>query len=100
MPVPFGKAPTLREFIETARGLGAELRHSPTVIEGPNGPVRFAYLWIDETRFVALPDMSYEEQLAPDMVDLWARRRLKLPTEAFWPGFTGYGFADDWTPIE
>ena len=98
MPVPFGEAPSLRDFIEKAKSLGAELRHSPTVMEGPRGPVRFAYLWIDSERFVPLPDMGYEERLAPDMVDHMARRRLKLPTEDFWPGFTGYGFADNDDP--
>jgi hypothetical protein len=97
-PVPFGEQPTLRDFIEKAQELGAELKQSPTVMDGPNGPVRFAYLWFDADRFVPLPNLSYDEHLPPDVVDHMARRRLKLPTEEFWPGFTGYGFADDDDP--
>jgi hypothetical protein len=94
---PWGPAPSLGEFIEKARAYGAEVRHSPHVLEGPGGPVRFSYLWIDSERFAPLPDLSNDGILAPDMVDYLARR-LKVPTSEFWPGFTGFPDPDDEPP--
>lgn len=94
MPFPFGPAPTLGELVEKAVAFGAQVRHSPTVMTGPNGPVRFSYLWIDPQRFAPLPDMGYGDALAPDMVDYLARR-LNIPTEEFWPGFSGFGSEED-----
>ena len=93
MAFPFGEAPTLREFVEKAKGFGVDVRQAP-VIDGPEGPIRFAYLWIDAQRFVPLPDMSYDERLAPDMVDHLARR-LQISTESFWEGFRGFDEDDE-----
>lgn len=92
MAFPFGKAPTLGEFIEKAKTHGVEVKHCP-VVDGPQGPVRFSYLWIDADRFVPLPDLSNEDRLAPDLVDHLARR-LKIDTSEFWPGFTGFDDGD------
>ena len=89
MAFPFGPAPTLGEFIARAAAFGAEVRHSPVVANGPNGPIRFAYLWIDPSHFAPLPDMGYGEALAPHMVDYLARR-LGIATAEFWPGFSGF----------
>ena len=93
MSFPFGPAPTLGEVIARAEAFGAEVRHSPVIATGPNGPIRFSYLWIDRDHFVPLPDLSYSEPLAPDMVSHFARR-LGIATEEFWPGFRGFD-ADD-----
>jgi hypothetical protein len=90
---PFGEAPTLGSFIERARDFGASVRHSAAVVEGPGGRVRFAYLWIDSERFVELPNMSVDARLSPDMVDYMARR-LRISTDEFWPGFSGFGSDD------
>jgi len=54
---PFGPALTLRQFIEKAKHHGATLRRNPAITESPTGPIRFAYLWIDKSRFVPLPDI-------------------------------------------
>lgn len=93
MSYPFGSAPTLREFIARAEAFGAHIRHSPVVADGPNGPIRFAYLWIDAHHFFPLPDMSYDEALAPDMVSHFSRR-LGIATEEFWQGFRGFDSDD------
>lgn len=94
MAYPFGEAPTLGAFVEKAQEYGAEVRHTPTIADGPNGPIRFACLWIDANRFAPLPDSSYDSSLAPDMVDQMARR-LGIPTREFWPGFEGFGWRED-----
>lgn len=46
--------------------------------------------------YVDLPDLSYDERLAPDEVDHLARR-LDIPTEHFWPGFQGFDPPDEET---
>ncbi len=73
--------------------MGAEIRHT-AIIEAPEGPISFAYLWISHERFVDLPDLRREEPLAPDKIAQIARR-LGLDAEIFWPGFRGFDGDDD-----
>jgi len=40
----FSESVTLGEFIRRAKELGVQLRHSPSLAEGPKGLVRFYYL--------------------------------------------------------
>lgn len=36
--------PTLGEFIERAKRFGVKRKHTPKIVDGPRGPVRFYYL--------------------------------------------------------
>jgi len=53
--------PTLGEFIEGAKRLGVRLKHSPTLAEGPKGPVRFYYLQREENwcKTLNLPEEDF-----------------------------------------
>lgn len=97
MSFPFGPAPTLGEFVAKATQHGVSVKHNPAVIDGPNGSVRFSYLWIDTNRFAPLPDMGYDEPLAPDMVGYLARRP-GIAVSEFWPGFDGFNDPNDENP--
>lgn len=101
MPVPLPEFPTLREFISRAEEFGASVRHVPAITEGPEGPVRFSYLWIDTDRFVELPNLPTDTRLPPDTIDRLARR-LKIPAQEFWPPIEGFGWdkTDDTDPPE
>jgi hypothetical protein len=83
LPVPLPEFPTLREFIEKAVAFGAEVKHTE-ITEGPDGPLRFSYLWIDSERFVEIPNLAADTRIPPDTVDRLARR-LKIPAKDFWP---------------
>ena len=50
--------PTLGEFIERAKRFGVKRKHTPTIADGPRGPVRFYYLQRQAGQpFVVLDDM-------------------------------------------
>jgi len=75
--------PTLGEFIEGAKRLGVRLKHSPTLAEGPKGPVRFYDLQREDgTPFVILPDLRQDRRLERATVENWCKT-LNLPEEDF-----------------
>ena len=88
MAYPNGPAPTLGEFIEKAEAYGAEVRHT-AFVQAPTGPISFSYLWINDARFVELPEISYGAPLGPGKVVQMARR-LQLDADIFWPGIQGF----------
>jgi hypothetical protein len=84
LPVPLPEFPTLGEFIRKAQEFTAEVRYA-SITEGPDGPIRFSYLWISSDRFVELPpNLSADDRIPPDTIDRLARR-LKIPAKDFWP---------------
>lgn len=95
MPVgPLPPFPTLGEFIEKAKEFGAEIKHVPAITEGPEGPVRFSYLWIDGERFAEIPNLPIDTRIPPDTIDRLARR-LKIPAKNFWPPIEAFGWDKD-----
>jgi len=75
--------PTLGEFIERAKSLGIRVKHSPVLMDGPRGPVRFYYLQgRDATPFVVLPDLRHDRRLERATVENWCKT-LGLPGEDF-----------------
>jgi hypothetical protein len=77
--------PSLGEFIEGAKRLGVRLKHTPTLAEGPKGPVRFYYLQREDgAPFVVLPDLRQDRRLELDRatVENWCEA-LNLPKEDF-----------------
>lgn len=94
MPVPLPGFPTLGEFIRKAEEFGAIVKHA-SITEGPDGPIRFSYLWISDERFVELPpNLSSDTRIPPDTIDRLARR-LRIPARYFWPPIAGFGWDKD-----
>jgi len=67
---PFAEMPTLGDFIEWAEmRYGIRRKDSPTLAEGPRGPVKWTYLQRNEgDPFVVLPDMADQDRLSPNEV--------------------------------
>jgi len=65
--------PTLGEFIERLRTkYGVQKKHTPTLTEGPLGPVRFYYLQRENrTPFVVLPSLRNDARLDRKTVVNW-----------------------------
>ena len=79
----FSESVTLGEFIRRAEELGVQLRHSPSLAEGPKGPLRFYYLTRGDDRpFVVLPDLRDDRRLEPATILNWCET-LDLPKEDF-----------------
>jgi hypothetical protein len=94
LPVPLPEFPTLREFIDKAVTFGAEVKYISDIMEGPAGPVRFEYLWINSERFVEIPNLPTDTRIPPDTIDRLARR-LKIPAKDFWPPIEAFGWDKD-----
>lgn len=65
--------PTLGEFIERVRAkFGVTQKHTPTLTEGPLGPIRFYYLQREEgTPFQVLPNLRNDARLERKTVIDW-----------------------------
>lgn len=75
--------PTLGEFIERAKRFGVKRKQTPTITDGPRGPVRFYYLQRQAGQpFVVLDDMPNSARLTPNQVRSYCRV-LGLPPEDF-----------------
>jgi hypothetical protein len=75
--------PTLGEFARRVRRFGIRLKHTPTLGEGPRGPVRFYYLQrTNGGPLVVIPDMRNDERLKYEVVVAWCRV-LDIPLDEF-----------------